>query len=48
MLNRSKPLVAAFVAALIANLVGVLLFFQPVTEGDTSIVAVHPAIGLFV
>lgn len=48
MLNRSKPLVAAFVAALIANLAGVLLFFQPVTEGDTSIVAVHPAIGLFV
>ena len=26
MLNRSKPLVAAFVAALIANLAGVLLF----------------------
>ena len=48
MANRSKSLIAAFVAALIANLLGVLLFFRPITEGDTSVVSVHPAIGLLV
>lgn len=46
--KRAKPLIAAFIAALVANLFGVLLFFKPVTEGDTSIVSIHPAIGLLI
>ena len=48
MVKRAKPLIAAFIAALIANLFGVLLFFKPITEGDTSIVSIHPAIGLLI
>jgi len=47
-IKQRRPLFFAFLAALIANLVGVLLFFKPLTDGDTSIIAVHPAIGLFV
>jgi hypothetical protein len=48
MSDRRKALLAAFVAALVANLVGVLLFFNPVTEGDSSFILVHPALGLLV
>lgn len=46
--GRVKPIVAAFVTAVIANLVGVLLFFKPISDGDTSFVSVHPAVGLLV
>ncbi len=43
---RAKPLLAAFVAALLANLLGVLFFFEPIARGDTSTVSIHPALGL--
>ncbi len=46
--NRSAPLIGAVVIALIANLFGVLFFFKPIAEGDTSIVTVHPAFGLLI
>lgn len=46
--KRAKPLIAAFIAALIANLLGVFLFFEPITEGDTSTITIHPALGLLV
>ena len=39
---------AAFAVALLATLVGVLFFFDPVTDGDTSFISVHPALGLLV
>ena len=45
---KLAPIVASFIAALVATLAGVLFFFNPVTEGDTSLVSVHPAIGLLV
>ena len=48
MTNQSKPLVAAFVTALTITLLGVLLFFKPIAESDTSFVSVHPAIGFLI
>ena len=48
MSKRAKPIIAAFFAAIFANIFGVLLFFKPVSEGDTSIISVHPAISLLV
>ncbi|MEM7281103.1 MAG: hypothetical protein AAF438_05705 [Pseudomonadota bacterium] len=44
----SKPVIASFITALFANLLGVLLFFNPISEGDTTLITVHPAIGLIV
>ena len=48
MTRTLKAVCAAFIVAFIANLVGVLLFFKPIAESDTSIVHVHPALGLLV
>lgn len=42
------PIVASFIAAFVSTLVGVLFFFDPVTAGDATIVAIHPAVGLLV
>ena len=46
--RRVAPVVAAFAALLVVTLAGVLFFFDPLTAGDTSFVAVHPAVGLLV
>ncbi|MEM1250101.1 MAG: hypothetical protein AAGA81_00390 [Acidobacteriota bacterium] len=43
-----RTFLLAFSTAVVANLVGVLLFFQPLAEGDTSFVAVHPLLGFLV
>ena len=45
---KSKLVVAfaTFLAVLTTTMAAVLLFFQPITRGDTSIVDVHPVIGV--
>ena len=45
---RPKHFLAAFATAVVANLVGVFLFFRPISEGDTARLSVHPAVGLLV
>lgn len=47
-MNRWKALLGALLAALVANLAGVLLFFKPIAESDTARLVVHPAVGLLV
>jgi len=46
-MSRWKPILAALVTAFVANLVGVLLFFKPIADGDTVRFEINPAAGLF-
>jgi hypothetical protein len=46
-MSRWKPILAALVTAFVANLVGVLLFFKPIADGDTGRFEINPAAGLF-
>ena len=47
-MSRWKPILAALATAIVANLVGVMLFFKPIAAGDTGRLDVNPALGLFV
>jgi len=47
-MGRWKPISAAIVTALAANLVGVLFFFKPIADGDTNRLEISPAAGLVV
>ena len=40
------PIIGAVITSIVVNLVGVLLFFQPIAQADTDTISVHPAIGL--
>ena len=42
-----KPILGAFLAAAVANLIGVPLFFNPIAKGDIGVQLVHPAVGFF-
>ena len=45
--NRSYIIMAAvFTIVLILTVVGVFAFFLPVTEGDATVVSVHPVVGV--
>ena len=43
---NAKTTFTVLAVVIAANLIGVLLFFQPLTAGDQSLINVHPAIGL--
>jgi len=43
---NGKHLALVGLTLFVANLVGVLLFFKPVSEGDQSLLTLHPALGL--
>jgi hypothetical protein len=47
-MNRSKQLLGALIAAVIVNLVGVLFFFEPIADGDTLRLSVHPLVAFTV
>lgn len=45
-LKQATAVIAAFVTAFAATLCGVLFFFKPIADDDTSVVSFHPALGL--
>lgn len=42
------PIIGAVITSVVVNLVGVLMFFQPIAQADNDTISVHPAIGLSV
>lgn len=42
------PIIGAVITSVVVNLVGVLMFFQPIAQADNDTISMHPAIGLLV
>lgn len=42
------PIIGALITSAVANIVGVLFFFQPIAQSENDAFSVHPAIGLLV
>ncbi len=43
-MTRSKQLLGALITAVIVTLVGVLFFFEPIADGDSLRLSVHPLV----